>query len=192
MAVERFDFLGDREVLVGDGLVGDAGVDHCHRQSLVTEQRGDRFEARAPVDCLGGEGVAKLVRGHVADPGVGGDAAQRVGNTQLGDGSAVLEQEPVAAQPDGSVVCDPVVEQVFEVGVEWDVAVVVELADRDPHPERGTDLNDGIDGEAEEFAEADTGAGKDQDTAQRRRCLTVDGSDAQSQGLSTIHRVLWR
>jgi len=47
--------------------------------------------------------------------------------------------------------------------VERDVAVVVELADRDPQPERGTDLNDSVDGEAEEFAEADTGAGEDLD-----------------------------
>ena len=97
LAVERFDFLGDREVFVGDGLVGDAGIDHRHCQGLVTEECGDCFETHASVDRLGGEGVAKLVWGHVADPGPGGDAAERVGNTQLGDGSAVLEQEPFAS-----------------------------------------------------------------------------------------------
>ena len=32
LVVEGFDLLGDREVLVGDGLVGDAGVDHGHGQ----------------------------------------------------------------------------------------------------------------------------------------------------------------
>jgi len=59
---------------------------------------------------LGGEGVSQLVRCDVADAGVVGDAAQSVGDAQLGDGSAVLEQEPVAAQSGGSVVRDPVVE----------------------------------------------------------------------------------
>ena len=30
LAVEGLDFLGDGEVFVGDGLVGDTGVNHCH------------------------------------------------------------------------------------------------------------------------------------------------------------------
>ena len=30
LVVEGFDFVGDGEVLVGDGLVGDAGVNHGH------------------------------------------------------------------------------------------------------------------------------------------------------------------
>ena len=30
LAVEGFDLLGDGEVFVGDGLVGDACVNHCH------------------------------------------------------------------------------------------------------------------------------------------------------------------
>lgn len=84
------------------------------------------------VDGLGGEGVAELVRGDVADAGVVGDAAEGVGDTQFGDGSAVFEQQSVAAQSDRPVVRDPVVEQGLEVGVEWDVAVIVELADGDP------------------------------------------------------------
>jgi hypothetical protein len=32
--VEGFDFLGDPEVLLGDGSVGDAGVDHRHLEDL--------------------------------------------------------------------------------------------------------------------------------------------------------------
>ncbi len=30
LAVECFDLLGNGEVLLGDGLVGDARVNHCH------------------------------------------------------------------------------------------------------------------------------------------------------------------
>jgi hypothetical protein len=140
---------------------------------------------------LGGEGVAELMRGDVADPGVVGDAAERVGDAQLGDGSAVLEQEPIAAQPDGPVVRDPIVEQVLEVGVEWDVAVVVELADRDPHPERRTDLNDGIDSEAEEFAEADPGAGEDLDTQSCDRVRFGAGRAGEFRGGRIVEEV-WK
>jgi hypothetical protein len=76
LVVEGFDLLGDVEVLVGDGLVGDAGIDHRHRQGLVAEQGGNRVEAHPPVDGLRGEGVAKLVRGDVPDPRVSAEAAQ--------------------------------------------------------------------------------------------------------------------
>ena len=50
-----------RRVFVGDYPVGDAGVDEGHLEGAVSEERGDRFEAHAPVDGLGGEGVAELV-----------------------------------------------------------------------------------------------------------------------------------
>jgi hypothetical protein len=41
--------------------------------------------------------VSKLVRGDVADACIGGDTAQGIRDTELGDGSAVLEEEPVAS-----------------------------------------------------------------------------------------------
>jgi hypothetical protein len=37
LVVEGFDFLGDGEVLVGDGAVSDPGVDHCHGHRFVAE-----------------------------------------------------------------------------------------------------------------------------------------------------------
>ena len=61
------------------------------------------------------------------------------------------------------MVAGPVVEQGLEVGVQRDVAVVVEFADRDPKPERGADLHDSVDGESDQFAETDAGAGEDLD-----------------------------
>jgi len=50
------------------------------------------------------------------------------------------------------VLTDPVVEHVFELWVQRDVAVVVELADRYPQPERRADLDDGVDVQSEELA----------------------------------------
>ena len=58
------------------------------------------------------------------------------------------------------MVADPVVEHLLQLRVQRDVAVVMELADRDAQPERRTDLHDRVDGQSEQFALADTGAGK--------------------------------
>ena len=59
--VEGVDLVGDVVVGVGDGPVGDAGVDEGHPKCLVSQHGGDRFEAHAPVDGLGREGVTELV-----------------------------------------------------------------------------------------------------------------------------------
>jgi len=69
LAVERFDFLGDAEVLLGNGFVGYSGIDHRHREGLVAEKGSDRVDAHAAVDRLGCQCVAELVGGDVADPG---------------------------------------------------------------------------------------------------------------------------
>ena len=58
---------------------------------------------------------------------------------------------------------DPLVKEGFELGVKRDVAVVVELAQRNAQPERGADLNDGVSGETQELADPDAGAGQDLD-----------------------------
>src|SRR6266545_176580 len=79
LVVEGFDLLGDGKVLVGDGLVGDARVDHGHGESLVAEQGRDGVEAHPAIDGLGGERVAELMRGDVADLRVGAEAPQRAG-----------------------------------------------------------------------------------------------------------------
>ena len=63
-------------------------------------------------------------------------------------------------QPGRAVVGDPVVEHLLQLRVERDVAVVVQFADRDPRPERGADLDHGVDGEGEQLALADAGAGQ--------------------------------
>ena len=67
------------------------------------------------------------------------------------------------------MVGDPVVEHLLELWVQRDVAVVVELADGDAQPEGGADLHDGVDGETEELALADPGAGQELDYQSRQR-----------------------
>ena len=86
VGVEGFDLVGDGEVLVGDGAVGDLRVAQGHVHRVVPEQRGDRLQAHAPVDGLGGEGVAHLVGVDVPEPGrfgglveVAGDAVAEIG-----------------------------------------------------------------------------------------------------------------
>ena len=73
LAVEGVDVGVDGGVFVGDDSVGDAGVGEGHLHRAVSEQGGDRFEAHAAVDGLGGQRVAQLVGVDVADPGPLGD-----------------------------------------------------------------------------------------------------------------------
>ncbi len=91
------------------------------------------------------------------------EAAQGGGDAVRGEGAAAVEEEPVGAQASGSVVGDPVVEEVLELRVQGDVAVVVELADRDAEPVGGADLDHGVDGEGAEFPRAHPGAGEQLD-----------------------------
>ncbi len=58
LSVKGFDLLGDGEVLVGDGPVGDLGIPQGHVEAAVAEQGGDGFEGHASVDGLGGQRVA--------------------------------------------------------------------------------------------------------------------------------------
>ena len=80
---------------------------------------------------------------------------------------------------------DPVVEQVFELRVQRDVAVVVQLADRDPQPVGRTDLHDRIDGEGEQLAAPDAGTGKQFDDQPGQR-IWVRAGGAQQLGRGGI------
>ena len=87
LVVEGFDLFGDSEVLVCNGAVSDTCVDHHHGEGLVTEEGGDRFEAHASVDGLGGEGVAQLVGG-------GRDRSRRL-SRRVGRPDRLVVGEPV-------------------------------------------------------------------------------------------------
>jgi hypothetical protein len=63
----------------------------------------------------------------------------------------------------------PVVEQRFELGVEWDVAVAVQLANGHPEPVCRADLHDGVDGQVDELATTQTSAGQHLDAQTHKR-----------------------
>jgi hypothetical protein len=75
-------------------------------------------------------------------------------------GRLCSSRRAIGAQPGGPVVGDPGIEQLFELWVQWDVAVIVQFADRDPQPAGGADLNDRVDGEGQQLATSDAGAGE--------------------------------
>ena len=90
--------------------------------------------------------MPQLVGGDVADAGGVAQMPQRLGDTVVTDRPVVFEQKTIGAQPGGPVVGDPVVEEFFQLWVQRNVAVVVQLADRDPQPVGGADLHDRVDG----------------------------------------------
>ena len=131
-------------------------------QRPMAQQGGDGFEAHAAVDGLGGQRVAELVWRDVADAGCGGDLGDRAVHSRGGiRRPRSMNSRSSADRPAAS--SQPVVEERLELGVQRDVAVVVELAERDPQPVGGADLHDGIDGEVEELTLAQTGAGQELD-----------------------------
>ena len=154
--VERFDFLADREVFVSDGAVRDSGVDHRHREGLVSEESGDRFEAHAAVDGLGREGVSELVRGDVTYARDHSDFVECDVDAPDVDASAFVDEHQVGTQTVGSS-GEPLVDHDFELRVERNVSVGVEFADRHAQPVGGSDLNDSVNGEVHEFAFAHPG-----------------------------------
>src|SRR4029078_6051992 len=96
LGVEGVDLGADRGVFVGDDPVGDAGVDERHFHGAVPQQRGDRFEAHAPVDGLGGQGVAQLVGGGAAAGGAP-DAADDPADHVAVQRPAVVGGQPLVA-----------------------------------------------------------------------------------------------
>ena len=116
----------------------------------------------AAVDRLGGEGVAHLVRVDVPDPGGLGGLVQVAGDGVAVHRLAVLpgQQQRVAR---GHVALAVVGDQGHQLRVQRDVAVVVQLADRDVQPVPGADLHDRVVLEGDQLA--DPQAGPDEDFA---------------------------
>ena len=133
LAVEGFDLVGDGEVLLGDGAVGDFGVAQGHVQAAVSQQRGDGFEGHAAVDGLGGQGVPQLVGMDVGQPGGAAGAVDQPGDAVPVERAAALvgqQQRVVGVDVGGAVVID----EGDQVRVQRQVAVLVELADGDVQP----------------------------------------------------------
>ena len=145
LVIQGFNLLRHGEVLVSHGLIGDTRVDHCHRQRLMAEQSGDGIQAHAPIDGLGGQGVPKLVSRHMPNSGICNVLAEDLGNTLRGVRTVPFDKEPVGSDVGGTVVCHPIVEEFFELRMERDVSVVMQLIQRNPQPVDGANLHDGVD-----------------------------------------------
>src|SRR5206468_5367944 len=126
--VEGLDLLRHREVFLGHGAVGDAGIDHGHPHRSMAEKGGYRLEAHAPVDGLGGQRVPEPMRADVADSGGAGGFGDGPVDAALPDALAVLGEQVGGAQAGGPR-GEPGVEEVFELGVQRDVTVGAELAE---------------------------------------------------------------
>ena len=158
--VEGLDLLRHREVLLGHGAVGDAGIHHGHPHRSMSQKGGYRLQAHAPVDRLGGQRVPEPVRADVADPGGLGGFGDGPVDAALADPLAVLDEEVRGAQAGGP--CgEPAVQEVLELGVQRDIAVGAQLAERHVQPVGGADLHDGVDGKVQELAFAQAGAGQE-------------------------------
>jgi hypothetical protein len=129
----------------------------------MAEQGGDGLQPHAAVDGLGGQRVAQPVRVHAGNPGgpahAGDDAADEVAVQR----AAVISDQPLAAADVLQVGGGPGGEQLDELGVQRDVAVVAELAERDPQPVPGADLDDRVGLQVREFAGPHAGAGQQLD-----------------------------
>lgn len=126
----------------------------------MAQQCGYRLERHAPVDRLGRQRVAQAVRADVADPGHLGGLGDGSVDASLADPLAVFDEQ-VGAAKTGGPLGEPGVEEVFELWVQRDVAVRAELADGHVEPVGGSDLHDGVDGEVQELAFAQPGAGQE-------------------------------
>ena len=99
----------------------------------MAEQGGDRFQAHAAVDRLGGQGVPELVGVDMAQPGGGAGPVDHPGDGVPVERAAVLagQQQRVSARDVGGPVG---IDEGGQLGVQRQVAVLVELADRDVQP----------------------------------------------------------
>jgi hypothetical protein len=102
---------------------------------------GDRFEVHAPVDGLGGQGVAQLVwmDFHFAGPPDAPDNASDLVTVQR---SAVVGGKTPMAVDVLQVGGGPGGKQLDELGMERHVALVAELAERDAQPVALADAHD--------------------------------------------------
>ena len=154
--IEGLHLPGDTLELPPQRWVGDAGVDHCHVERGVAEQRGDGGQVHAAVDGLGGEGVAPAVGmgvGHTCPLGDAVDdrvavglrdaaplACQQVG----GPGRWSGEVSPLAA---GALGGQEGIQGGLQFRADRDIAVVAQLAQGHTQPWLGGWLSQAPEGD---------------------------------------------
>jgi hypothetical protein len=119
--------------------------------------RGDRLQAHAAVDRLGGRGVPQLVGVDVGQPGGGAGLAGHPGDGVTVQRAPVLprqQQRVRRARVRAAVVAG----QGGQVRVQRQVTVLAELAGRDVQPGPGTDLHHGVRAQRGVLADPQPGA----------------------------------
>jgi hypothetical protein len=129
--IQRFDLLGNLEILVRDRSIGDFRINLRHRKVLVPQQRGDRFHAHTPVHGLGREGMPQLMRMDVTDTSGAGHPLERPLDANGVDTPTVLGEQQVATQPRRAL-GEPLVDQLLQLRVQRHVPIGAHLAHRNP------------------------------------------------------------
>jgi hypothetical protein len=123
----------------------------------MPEQGGDGRQPHAPVDRLGGQRVPQPVRGHPGDPGGAADPVHDPRDDVPVQRAAVVGDQPLVAADVVKVGGGPGGDQ---LGVQRDVPVVAELAQRDAQPVPGADPHHRIGVEIGQLPGAHPGAGQ--------------------------------
>jgi hypothetical protein len=105
----------------------------------MAEQGGDGFQPHAAVDRLGGQGVPQPVRVHAGNPGRAADPVHDPADDMPVQQAAMVGDQPLVGSDVVEVGSGPGGEQAHQFGVQGDVAVVAELAQRDAQPVPGAD-----------------------------------------------------
>jgi hypothetical protein len=95
---------------------------------MMAEQCGDGFQAHAPVDRLGGQGVPQPVRVHRGNPGGPADPVHDPSDDVPVQRAAVVGDQPFMAADVVEVGGGPGGEQLDQLGVQRHVPVGAELA----------------------------------------------------------------
>jgi hypothetical protein len=137
-----------------------SGDDEGHFHLAVAGQGGGGLQPHAAVDGLGGQRVAEPVGVHAGDPGGAADPGDDAADEVPVQRAPVVGDQPLVPADVLEVGGGPGGEQLDQLGVQWHVAVVAELAQRDPQPVPGADLDDRVGGQAGQFAGPHAGAGQ--------------------------------
>jgi hypothetical protein len=96
---------------------------------IMAEEGRDRFKAHAIVDGLSGHCVTKLMWSDMTDAGSPGRGVDRVVDSATRDGSSVIGEHQGTVRQWG-VFREPLLEKLFHLGMQGDVAVGVQFPDR--------------------------------------------------------------
>ncbi len=112
-------------------------------------------------------------------------------DARRGDATTPFEEQILGSQRCWSQ-SDPVIEERLELGVQRDVAVGVEFADRDVQPIRRADLNDRVDGEVDQFTFAHSGSGQELNGETNEWVGVGSGGDEQFGGSGVVEEAWQR